>query len=88
MDDKTLTCEDCGEEFTFSGEEQEFFAEKGFSEPKRCKDCRQKRKAGRGRGRKEMHDAVCAECGDATQVPFVPSGDRPVYCRDCYSKMR
>lgn len=37
-------------------------------------------------GRREMHDAICAECGKDTQVPFVPSGARPVYCRDCYSK--
>lgn len=37
---------------------------------------------------REMHDAVCAECGNATQVPFKPSGDRPVYCRDCFSKRR
>lgn len=37
-------------------------------------------------GRREMHDAVCAECGKDTQVPFVPSGSRPVYCRDCFSK--
>lgn len=37
-------------------------------------------------GRREMHDAVCAECGNNTQVPFAPSGSRPVYCRDCFSK--
>jgi CxxC-x17-CxxC domain-containing protein len=33
-----------------------------------------------------MHEAVCAECGVTTQVPFRPSGDRPVYCRECFSK--
>jgi CxxC-x17-CxxC domain-containing protein len=33
-----------------------------------------------------MHDATCASCGVSTQVPFRPSGDRPVYCRDCYSQ--
>jgi CxxC-x17-CxxC domain-containing protein len=37
-------------------------------------------------GPREMHDAVCSECNQATQVPFKPSGDRPVYCRDCYAK--
>ena len=31
-----------------------------------------------------MHDAVCAECGKNTQVPFVPTGSRPVYCSDCF----
>ncbi|MBI1834020.1 MAG: hypothetical protein HYR90_04320 [Candidatus Andersenbacteria bacterium] len=37
---------------------------------------------------REMHDATCAECGNATQVPFKPSGERPVYCRDCFAKRR
>jgi CxxC-x17-CxxC domain-containing protein len=32
-----------------------------------------------------MHTAICAECGVETQVPFRPSGDRPVYCRDCFN---
>jgi CxxC-x17-CxxC domain-containing protein len=35
-----------------------------------------------------MHPAVCARCGVETQVPFVPRGDRPVYCSSCYSQMR
>ncbi len=39
-------------------------------------------------GPREMHDAVCADCGQETQVPFKPSGDRPVYCRECYQKHR
>ena len=43
--DRTLTCVDCGEEFPFSAREQTFFAEKGFQTPKRCKSCKQVRKA-------------------------------------------
>ncbi|MBZ4688327.1 MAG: hypothetical protein PWQ96_412 [Clostridia bacterium] len=96
--DKTLTCRDCGENFTFSASEQEFYAEKGFTnEPGRCPSCRAARKKQRnnrgnfGRGmrpQREMHDATCAACGVKTQVPFRPSGDRPVYCSDCYSKNR
>ena len=43
--DRTLTCVDCGEEFPFSAREQTFFAEKGFQPPKRCKSCKQVRKA-------------------------------------------
>ncbi|HOT06402.1 MAG TPA: hypothetical protein PLI05_03785 [Methanotrichaceae archaeon] len=35
-----------------------------------------------------MHDAVCSDCGNQTQVPFKPDGVRPVYCRDCYQKHR
>lgn len=45
MEDITLNCQDCGEEFIFTVGEQEFFEEKGFSEPKRCKACRDKKKA-------------------------------------------
>jgi CxxC-x17-CxxC domain-containing protein len=35
-----------------------------------------------------MHPATCAECGIETTVPFKPREDRPVYCRDCYTKRR
>jgi Probable zinc-ribbon domain len=46
--DKELTCADCGKKFLWSAKDQEFFAERGFNEPKRCKDCRQAKKAQRG----------------------------------------
>lgn len=39
-----------------------------------------------GFGPREMHKAKCADCGQETEVPFVPDPDRPVYCRDCYQK--
>jgi len=41
-----------------------------------------------GRDRKplELHDVVCDKCGKETQVPFKPTGDKPVFCRDCYDK--
>ncbi len=39
-------------------------------------------------GPREMHDAVCARCGNDTQVPFKPTGARPVYCSDCFRMMR
>ena len=47
MADKTLTCSDCGMEFAFTEREQEFYTEKGFSEPRRCPSCRASRKAAR-----------------------------------------
>ena len=93
--DRTLVCQDCGAEFTFSADDQQYHAEKGYTnEPKRCPNCRSSRRAGGGygggggysRGPREMHPAVCAQCGKDTQVPFVPRGDRPVYCSDCFSK--
>ncbi len=103
MQDKTLTCRDCGREFTFTAGEQEFYAQKGYmNEPGRCPECRAARKAQRGEGgyssggygggygggRREMYPAVCAQCGKETQVPFQPRGDRPVYCSECYSAQR
>ena len=85
--DKTLVCKDCGNDFVFSAGEQEFYAEKGFqNEPTRCRDCRSQRKA--ASRTREMHDAVCAECGASTQVPFVPKNDRPIYCSECFQKQR
>lgn len=39
-----------------------------------------------GRDRPEMFEAVCAACGKRCEVPFRPTGDNPVYCRDCFSK--
>ena len=45
--DRVLTCSDCGQEFTFTASEQEFYADRGFSEPRRCSSCRANRKAQR-----------------------------------------
>jgi CxxC-x17-CxxC domain-containing protein len=92
--DKQLTCSDCGANFTFSAEDQDFFQSKGYTnEPKRCPECRQARKAERfgstgGSARRQMFPATCAQCGKATEVPFQPRGDKPVYCSDCYRKTR
>ena len=130
-EDKTIVCVDCGAEFTFTADEQQRFAERGFTnEPKRCKTCRDQRKAqqggnrggaprsgggggggyssgggggggfggrsggggggGRsfGAGPRQMFPATCASCGQPTEVPFKPSGSRPVYCRECFQSQR
>ncbi len=93
--DKALQCADCGATFTFSAAEQEFFSSKGYTnEPKRCPTCRQARKTARygsdgySSQPRQMFAATCAECGKETQVPFEPREGRPVYCSDCYSKMK
>lgn len=89
MEDKVLVCKDCGKEFIFSVQEQEFFAEKGFqNEPARCIDCRRVRKQQSNRGERQYYTVVCSSCGEETQVPFKPTGVRPVYCRDCFQKQR
>lgn len=99
--DKDLTCRDCKQDFVFSASEQEFYQEKGFqNEPVRCPDCRQKNKqqrdnrSGRGsdrrgnRGNREMFEATCAKCGKVAKVPFKPTSNKPVYCRDCFNSSR
>lgn len=131
--DRTIACLDCGQEFTFTTGEQEFYAQRGFTEPpKRCPSCRAIRKAQRSRNTsasegatdlagwsapafdsgysyagasagyggsagdggyrerqpRELFDAVCAECGKTAQVPFRPSGMKPVYCSDCFQNRR
>jgi CxxC-x17-CxxC domain-containing protein len=104
LEAKTLTCSDCGATFEFTSEEQELFKSKGYTnEPKRCPACRQARKAqqaangtgmsnrssgGYTSARREMFPVKCAECGKDTMVPFQPRGDRPVYCSDCYRKIK
>jgi CxxC-x17-CxxC domain-containing protein len=45
--DKNLTCADCGQEFVFTASEQDFYAQRGFTEPRRCASCRASRKAAR-----------------------------------------
>jgi CxxC-x17-CxxC domain-containing protein len=109
--DTTLTCRDCGQAFTFTSGEQDFYASRGFSEPSRCADCRAARKAQRDgggssyssygsssygggyssggeRAPREMFSATCSSCGQEAQVPFQPSGDKPVYCSACFEQRR
>jgi len=88
--DMQITCSDCGQEFTFSSADQQFFQERGYSTPKRCKPCRQAKKADQGgSGHRSTPSqgtpVICSGCGQPTTVPFEPRGDRPVYCRDCYT---
>lgn len=45
LTDYEIQCCDCGVSFTFKAEDQEFYQARGFSEPKRCPQCRQARKA-------------------------------------------
>lgn len=95
--DKMLQCSDCGASFTFRAEEQEFFASKGYTnEPKRCPSCRQAKRSQRNdsgdfggfKRSRETFPAVCARCGQDTQVPFEPRNGRPVYCSQCYDQVK
>jgi CxxC-x17-CxxC domain-containing protein len=99
--DKSIKCSDCGADFTFSTSEQEFFAEKGYAnDPTRCRLCRASQmvhslvpstRSGYGQPwqpKRQMFAAVCAGCGQAAEILFEPRDGRPVYCRDCYGKVR
>ena len=89
--DKILVCQDCGKEFTFTASEQDFYAEKGFTnEPKRCPDCRKLKKGNfkKAQMNRAPVEIVCANCGKKDTVNFKPRGDRPVLCSDCFRKER
>ena len=88
--DRSLTCRDCAEEFSFSAGEQAFFATKGLTnDPQRCPSCRAVAKRARSsEGAREFHAAICGACGGQAVVPFAPRTDRPVYCSACFDKVR
>jgi CxxC-x17-CxxC domain-containing protein len=88
--DRSLTCRDCAEEFSFSAGEQAFFASKGLTnDPQRCPSCRAVAKRARSsEGPREFHAAICGACGGQAVVPFAPRNDRPVYCSACFDKVR
>ncbi len=92
FEDKTLVCRECNAEFVFTASEQQFYADKGFqNEPGRCPACRAARRQANGganRSERQMYDVICDGCGQNTQVPFQPRGDRPVYCRACFEAQR
>ncbi len=50
-----------------------------FNDPRRSGGVQQQR---------TLYEAKCVSCGAATKVPFEPTAERPVYCRDCYAVVR
>jgi len=87
--DRVLTCRMCGAEFVFSAADQAFYAQRGFENlPARCPDCRRAQKTPPRQVTKQMYDAVCAGCGKDCQVPFAPTGSKPVYCGECFKKAK
>lgn len=93
--DITLTCRECGMPFVFTAGEQEFYQSKGLqNQPSRCSSCRTaaRRSAQAAPGTssrpRERFQTVCAACGGPALVPFVPRHERPVYCSNCYDKVR
>src|SRR6266567_804517 len=96
--DTTLTCRDCGQAFTFASRG---FSEP--SRCPDCRAARKSQRDGGSygggyggggssyggsRGAREMFSVTCSSCGQEAQVPFQPSGDKPVYCSSCFEKRR
>lgn len=98
MPDKIIHCNDCGQDFIWTGGEQLFFRDKGLQNPpKRCKACKQAKNerlaaisAAQAAGIKQKIEVAvhCAGCGSYTTVPFYPSQGRPVFCRSCFLEMK
>jgi CxxC-x17-CxxC domain-containing protein len=102
--DRSLVCRECGVSFVFTQGEQEFFQSRGLTNPpSRCPKCRAARRAQQAPvvtnegatvaprptfEARPMYPATCARCGQETQVPFQPRGDRPVFCTTCFHAER
>lgn len=89
--DRELNCTDCPVTFIFSAGEQRFFEERDLKDaPKRCHECRHKKKRERAVAKggtvAEEFPAVCTECGVETTLPFKPMNDKPVFCRNCFRR--
>ncbi len=93
MPDLEITCTECGNPFPFTEREQEYYKERNLTHPKRCKPCRDSRRANFGgsrgpSGERQRFDITCDQCGKADTVPFKPSSGRPVLCGECFSANR
>lgn len=95
MPDIEIMCAECGNAFPFTEREQDYYQERNLSQPKRCKDCRDARRAnfggggrGAGGGERQRFEITCDQCGKTDTVPFKPSSGRPVLCGECFSAGR
>lgn len=73
--DKVLVCRQCGEEFTFTVGEQDFYIQKGFSQPTRCSRCR-------SRNRNREFRVLCSGCGCEL------GGNASAYCSKCVDNLQ
>jgi len=86
---------DCVRTFSLTSGEVEFYAQRDFALPKRCKPCRNARKNGKTSVPKiappvqqRAADITCANCGRTATVPFRPIPNKPVYCKICWEGIK
>lgn len=97
IEDLSISCIDCAQDFIWTAGEQVFYRDKNLlNPPKRCKECKQAKnrrleaiEIARETGKRHRIEvkADCARCSTTTTVPFYPSQGRPVYCRACFLEM-
>jgi CxxC-x17-CxxC domain-containing protein len=78
---KPIRCQDC-----FRKYKQSKGGSNGFNRNSRFGGNR--RFGNDNRSERQMYKAKCADCGKECEVPFKPTGDKPVYCRECYANHR
>ena len=79
--DRMLKCAECGAEFAFAASEQQFFEERGFSPPRRCKDCRKNRRDAPGSG---GGGGGAGGGGGSSRPPRrAEGGERPSFAATC-----
>ncbi len=85
-EDKTIICRDCNQSFVFSARDQEFFAQKGFTNtPTRCKDCRNKRKKKEVEAtNRPLFKISCKNCGKEGEMATEPRKPDDVMCSQCF----
>ncbi len=61
---------------------------KNFRRDNKSGNRNSRRSGGRNSDRNfSMHKAICAGCGESCEVPFRPTGNKPVYCSECFENM-
>ena len=83
MSDRSLMCRDCGQEFTFTAGEQDFYQQRGFSDPQRCPSCRQARKAQRTQSGFDGNGYGAGGYGGGSGYSSGPRQLFPAVCTEC-----
>jgi CxxC-x17-CxxC domain-containing protein len=88
MEDQTITCKDCGNDFVFTAQDQKYYAENGFKNvPTRCLNCRKQM-----REKKELTEPrfsiECSKCHKKSDVPFEASDQTPIFCQNCFEEIK